>query len=125
MKTPELEKAEIDLKETEHKIHKLKTTFKDVEDEISRLISAEAALVENIGYLKASGAAVMATEYRKAKEDLIRVRGRLGVIKIDKDNIARALTNGAAYLEKAKDALTKAIIGKNNVLSFKRKKDGS
>jgi chromosome segregation ATPase len=121
----DLEKAEREVKDTEQKLHKIKSTLKDVEDEIAKLTLLEAQLNENINYLKQSGATVMATEFKKAKEDLVRTRGRLSVIKIDRDSIARAQRDGEAYLEKAKEAMAKALLGKDNVLSFKkRKKDG-
>lgn len=125
MKQAELDKAEREVKDTEQKLYKIKVTLKEVDDEIEQLKRVESSLKENIDYLKKSGATVKATEYKKAKEDLTRTRGRLAVIKIDRENIARAQKEGEAYLEKAKEALAKAILGKDNVLSFKRKKDGS
>jgi chromosome segregation ATPase len=125
MKQAELDKAERDVKDTEQKLHKIKATLKEVDEEIEKLKLVESQLKENIDYLKQSGATVMATEYKKAKEDLTRTRGRVAVLKIDRENIARAQKDGEAFLEKAKAALAKALLGRDNVLSFKRKKDGS
>lgn len=124
MRTPELDKAEREVKDTEQKLYKIKATLKDVEDEIAKLTLLEKALNENLDFLKGGGETVSATEFKKIKEDLVRTKGRLSLIKIDRDNIAKAQKDGEAYLEKAKAALAKAMLGPDNVLTFKRKKDG-
>ena len=122
----DLEKAEKDIKETELKLHKIKATLKDIQDEIDKLHLLEVTLVENLAFLKTSGAAVKATEYRKAKEGLVRTRGRLSMIRIDRDNISKAQMDCESYIKKARDVITNALIGKDNVLSFKKRKtDGS
>lgn len=123
-RTVELDKAEREVKDTELKLFKLKSALKDVEEEIKKLLQIETQLAENINFLKVSGAAVMADQYKKAKEDLVRTRGRLAMISIDRDRISKSLGDCDTYLVKAKNDLAKAILGKDNVLSFKRKKDG-
>lgn len=124
-KTMELEQAERDVKDTELKLHRIKTTLKDVQAEIASLDQVEKQLEENINFLKQSGATVLAQEFKKAREDLIRTRGRLSMIRIDRDNIEKAEADCEAYLIKSKAALVKALLGKDNVLTFKRKPNGS
>lgn len=123
-KSADLDKAERDIKDLEQRLFKFKSALKDVDEEIAKLGSLQTQLEENIDFLKKSGAAVMADQYKKAKEDLVRTRGRLSMIRIDRDNIGKAQADAESYLEKAKEVLAKALMGQNNVLSFKRKKDG-
>jgi len=122
------EKIEAAIKDVESRLNAIRLALGQNETEINTLVALEDQLKENIAELKRQGVTVLASEYRKAKEDLIKTATRLAFLRIDRETYQRALNGQTGVLDYLKQKLsdnTKRLL--NNVIKgkFGKKDDGS
>jgi chromosome segregation ATPase len=122
------EKIEAAIKDVESRLNAIRMALGQNETEINTLVALEDQLKENIAELKRQGVTVLASEYRKAKEDLIKTATRLAFLRIDRETYQRALNGQTGVLDYLKQKLsdnTKRLL--NNVIKgkFGKKDDGS
>jgi len=98
----ELEKAEHEVRDLEFRYANVKDGIGSIDREIALLSVKDVALSENIKNLKKSSVIVLASEFRRSKEDLNRTKTRLDMIKKDKLNLENALAVTLSFLEKAR-----------------------
>jgi hypothetical protein len=122
----ELEKADRLVKDADVKLRTINTALEGVNREIQQLVAVEVQLEENLQFLKKKNIIALAQEYKKGKEDLMKTKNRLSMLRIDHSNISRAQVDCEAYLQKAKQSYAKLLKGDNNVVrgKFGRKTDG-
>jgi hypothetical protein len=96
------------------------------EQEILMVLMVEENLKENIAELKRENVVVMATEFRKATEDLLKAAQRMAFLKIKKQTYEKALADQAHLLNflKQKYATELERIQKNVIRIKFGKKDG-
>lgn len=97
------------------------STLDTVNKELRDLGNVEYLLEENVNFLKTKHIIALATEFKKAKEDLARTKGRMAKVRIDRESILRASTEVEEYLRKAKEEYAITLKGTNNILTFRRK----
>lgn len=114
------EKIEAAIKDTESRLNAIRLALAHNETEINTLVRAEVLLKENIAELKRKGVAVIASEYKKAKEDLVKTITRLTFLRIDKNTYERALNGQTGVLDYLKLKLeTNMKRQQNNVIQGK------
>ena len=101
----DLDKAEHEVRDLEFRHTNVKNGIESIDREIILLLLKDAALSENIKNLKKSSTIVLASEFRRSKEDLKRTRARLEMIRKDKVNLEKALADTFSYLSKARGRL--------------------
>lgn len=119
-KQEELSKIDRTIKDSEIRLRTFKTNIDVIQKEIDFLLNVEGQLQENIKYLKKVKIITLATEYKKAKEDLKKTKNRLLQLKSDKAINDKAHKEVTVFIEKNKelyDKLTKH--NENNVLQGK------
>lgn len=125
-KQADLEKIDRTLKDGEIRLRTVKTNLDALEKEIQNLSSLESQLAENVKCLKKKNIVAIATEYKKAKEELSKIRQRAIALKNDREHFKKASEEVECSMKKAKEELEKLQrLGDNNVLRGKfGKKDG-
>ena len=98
----ELEKSEREVQDLEARCVNVRDGLNSIEREISLLTLKEIALSENIKNLKQHAITIMASEFRRSKEDLKRTETRLEMIRKDKSNLENALKVTLDFLDKAR-----------------------
>jgi predicted nuclease with TOPRIM domain len=101
----ELEKIESEVKDLEYRHSNVKDGINSIDREIILLCLKERALEDNIKNLKKRSFIVLASEYRRSKEDLLRTKTRLEMIRKDKANLENALNVTFNFLTKARAKL--------------------
>ena len=101
----ELDKLEHEIRDLEYRSVNVKNGITSIDREIVLLSMKEVAVSENIKNLKKSSIIVLASEFKRSKEDLSRTRTRLEMIRKDKSNLENALTVTSSFLDKARAKL--------------------
>lgn len=109
------------IKDAEARLRVFSQTLDTVDKELHDLGLVHTALEENVNFLKTKHIVALATEYRKAKQDLVRTKDRMVKVRIDRENILRAAKDIEDYLHKSKTEYATVFKGTNNVLAFRRK----
>lgn len=111
----EIEKAEREVRDLEFRLASFKDGILGIDREIALQTIKEVALLENLKNLKKSNVIVVASEYRRSREDLKRTQTRLDMIRKDKQNLEDALVKVIDFSVKAKTKLAdlKEIQGTN------------
>jgi chromosome segregation ATPase len=125
-KQDELKKLDLAIKDTENRLKSFDHNISTLQKEIEFLLNLEMQLSENIAYLKKIKIITLATEFKKAKEDLKKTKVRLVQLKSDRTINEKSHKELIAFLEKSKGAYDKlAQTSENNVLQgkFGRKRD--
>lgn len=110
------------LKDTELGLAKIQLAIREVSEEISKLGALQAALEENVEFLKQHNITVSAQEFKKIKGDLIRTKGRISVLRIDISRYDTAEAQAVRDLDQIKKDYAEKLLGPNNILSFRGKK---
>lgn len=97
-KLPSLEKINADLKDVSDKIDALKHHIHGLEENIALLTSLERQFKQNLYTLKDHTIIAMASEFKKIKQDLTTVSGRIDTACID-------LKNSKVYLGRSEKLL--------------------
>lgn len=122
-------KASLVLLDAESKLRVIQAQRTQLEKEIAILSFVEANLEENIRVLRRKRAIVMATEYKKAMNDLQTAKSRKAFLRIDRDNALKIESHAEKIHLKAKQDYEKAFKmlhnPPNNVIRINfGKKDG-
>lgn len=123
-KLVELEKLDKAIKDGEIRFKTVKTNIESLDKEITILETLEDQLNQNVNCLKQKNIIAIATEFKKAKEDLIKTRIRMSALKNDRELLRKACKDVESLLNKTKKDLEKLQkSGDNNVLkgNFGRK----
>lgn len=126
-KQEELEKLDRVLRDGDVRLRTIKMNTDSLTKEIDTLEKLEIELERNIKCLKKKNIVAMATEYKKAKEDLARTRIRAIALKNDRAQFKKASDEVESAVKKAKEDIEKLKkSGDNNVLrgKFGRKDNG-
>lgn len=126
-KKEELEKLEKAIKDGEIRLNTIKNNVDILDKEINTLTHLEVQLEANLKCLKKKNIVAMASEFKKAKEDLKKTRVRMIVAKNEREDFKKATEATNYVIAKAKEDIEKVKnFGENNVLYaiFRRKKNG-
>lgn len=126
-KQVELEKLDRSIKDGEIRLRTAKTNIEALDKEIDSLSSLEIQLEENVKCLKKNNVVAIATEFKKAKEDLAKTKARLIALKNDRELFKKSAKDIETFTNKAKEDIEKLQkTGDNNVLrgKFSRKDNG-
>jgi len=125
-KNQELDNLDRLVKDYEIRINTSQIQLAAVQKELDELANVEKQLEENIKYLKKKKVAVIASEFKKAKDDLTKTKNRMAFLRIERDNQCRVLRELTDSVKSAKERLVKILKGgENNVILGKfRKKNG-
>jgi chromosome segregation ATPase len=119
-KQDELAKLDRNIKDTEIRLKTFDTNIGTIQKEIDFLLNIEKQLDENISYLKKVKIIALATEFKKAKEDLKKTKTRLVQLKSDRTINEKAHKELGAMLQKNKEAYDRLTqTSDNNVLQGK------
>ncbi len=120
MRKDDLEKIDRNIKDAEIRLKTFELNIGTIQKELDFLAALESQLVVNIEFLKKHKIVAIATEYKKAKEDLKKTKTRLTQLKSDKMINEKAHKELGVMLEKNREAYDKlAQQGENNVLQGK------
>jgi len=118
----EIEAAEKQIKETESRLNSIKDGLASIEREIVLLSLKELALNDNLKILRKNTCIVLASEFKRSKEDLNRTQTRMAMIRKDKESLEKAKAAALSFLAKSKEKLEELKASEvNNVLDFKTK----
>jgi chromosome segregation ATPase len=116
----DLEKIDRNIKDTEIRLKTFEVNISTIQKELDFLSKVESQLEENIAVLKTIKIITLATEFKKAKEDLKKTKTRLTQLKSDRMINEKAHKELGVMLEKNKGIYDKlAQQGDNNVLQGK------
>lgn len=119
-KIEDLENIDRSIKDAEVRLKTFSNNVDVIKKEINFLLSLEKQLEENISYLKDIKIVALATEYKKAKEDLKKSRIRLSQLKGDLISNEKALKDVEKVLQKNKELYDKlSKQNENNVVQGK------
>lgn len=126
-KQEELERLDRTLKDCDVRLRTVKMNIDSLTKEIDTLADLETQLEQNVKCLKKKNIIAIATEFKKAKEDLAKTRIRSIALKNDREQFKKASDEVEWTIKKSKEELEKIQkIGDNNVLrgKFGRKSNG-
>lgn len=116
----ELEKADRAIKDAEQRLRAVKNSLEAIEKEVDILSTLETQLEANVKFLKKKNIIALAAEYKKAREDLIKTKTRLGLIKTDREKIRNIYHEIELAIFKAKQSYDESIKeSENNVIRGK------
>jgi seryl-tRNA synthetase len=126
VKKEEILRLEQLIKDAELRSGTFKIQIETIQKELDSLYTVEKQLEDNIKYLKRTKIVALASEYKKAKNDLKKTKLRLGFLKSDRTNNDKAYKDTINTLEKIKESYIKLTKeNENNVLcgKFGKKSD--
>lgn len=126
-KAQELDKIDRAIKDAEIRLRTIKANVDLLDREINILSPLEAVLEENLGFLKQKDVIAIATEFKKAKDDLAKTKNKILQLSNDRDRSKKAYQETERDLAKSKSEFEKLQkFGENNVLQgkFGRKDNG-
>jgi predicted nucleic acid-binding Zn-ribbon protein len=123
----ELEKLDRAIKDGTIRLSTIKANMDLLDREIEKLLEVEQALEENLHCLKSPTITPIASEYKKAKDDLKKTKVRLFTARIERSDFQKAYDGMTWQIQKwSTDMENIKKIGENNVVhaNFGSKKDG-
>lgn len=124
-KVVEIEKLDRAIRDGEIRIRTVQSNIEQLSKEIEAITTLQEQLEDNLKCLKKKNITVIATEFKKAKEDLAKSKTRLTVLGNERENFKKAADNAKVVMEKAKEQLEKLKKSDDNVLTGKfGRKDG-
>ena len=124
-KQDELTRIAQNIKDCENRLKTFSSNVETIQKEVDFLLNLESQLETNISILKKIKIVTLATEYKKAREDLKKTKIKLTQLKSDKTINEKAHKELEYLLQKNKEAYDKlSKQGENNVLlgKFGRKR---
>jgi chromosome segregation ATPase len=115
-KQADLEKLDRTIKDGEIRLRTVKTNIDSLSREIATLEELEIQLRLNLQCLKENKIVAIATEYKKAKEDLAKAKTRRISISNDREHFRKAVAEVEIVMKKAKEELDEMNKEGNNVL---------
>jgi uncharacterized protein YoxC len=120
-RTDDITKIDRAIKETEARLKTLQINIDALDLEIKKFLDFENTLLENVKILKTKRVIAIAQEFKKSKEELKRVKGRLVVLRNDREHFNKVFQDTDDVLKGMQSQLQKILTdGENNVLSFRR-----
>jgi hypothetical protein len=108
------------IKDGEGRLKAIKVNLDALDREIESLLALKNVLVSNIQVLKLKGVVPMASEFKKAKEDLIKTKFRLVFCNSNRDGYRRAYLEGEMFHKQTQEKYAELLkTGINNVLRVK------
>lgn len=125
-KQADLEKLDRTIKDGEIRLRTVKTNIESLSRDIATLDELEIQLNLNLQCLKEKKIVAIATEYKKAKEDLAKTKVRRIALSNDREHFKKAMAEVEIVMKKAKEEMDYLNEEGNNVLhvEFGRKIDG-
>lgn len=126
-KKVELELADRAIKDAEIRLRTIRLHLEALEKEIDALSTLETQLEENFKYLKKNKVIALASEFKRTKEELHKVKSLLIMRRNDRDAHRKACKGADDFLISCKERYDRLIKqGENNVIqgTFGRKSDG-
>lgn len=125
-KQADLEKLDRTIKDGEIRLRTVKTNIDSLSREIAILDELEIQLTLNLQCLKEKKIVALASEYKKAKEDMAKTKARRIGLSNDRENFKKAVDNVEIVMKKAKEELEELNKEGDNVLhvEFGRKING-
>jgi hypothetical protein len=119
-KSEDLIKIDRNIKDTEIRLQTFSLNINTIQKEIDFLINLETQIQINITYLKKNKIIALASEYKKAREDLKKTKTRITQLKSDRMINEKAYKELGTILEKNKEVYDKLFKqSENNVLQGK------
>lgn len=119
-KQDELTRIAQNIKDCENRLKTFSSNVETIQKEVDFLVNLESQLQANISILKKIKIVTLATEYKKAREDLKKTKIKLAQLKSDKTINEKAHKELEYLLQKNKEAYDKlSKQGENNVISGK------
>lgn len=112
-----LSKLDRAIKDAEIRIRTFQTSIGALDKEIESLTQLESTLEENIKNLKAQRIIAIAQEYKKAKEELKKVKSRIVLLSNDREHYRANIKDASLLLENSRKEYEK-INTSNNILDF-------
>ena len=122
----DLEKLDRTIKDGEIRLRTVRINIDILNREIAQLDELELTLLQNIQCLKEQKVIAIATEYKKAKEDLAKTKTKRISISNDRENFKKAVNEVELVMKKAKEEIEAINKEGDNVLyaEFGRKANG-
>ena len=123
----DLAKLDRAVKDAEIRLHTVNSSIIGLDKELETLANLEGELEENVACLKKNRVIAIASEYKKAKEDLKKTRVRMTALQNDRAHYHKAKVEVETSLAKTKQEIEKIKnTGDRNVLhaNFGRKDGG-
>lgn len=119
-KSDDLAKIDRNIKDFEGRLKTFNSNIDTIQKELDFLAHLESQLETNISILKKVKIITLATEYKKAKEDLKKTKTKLTQLKSDRMINEKAHKELSLMLQKNKEVYDKLVKqGENNVLQGK------
>lgn len=113
-KKEELDKADKEIKQADIRLKTVKINLDAIEKDLEELLNLETRLQDNIKFLKKKNIVAMANEYKKAKEDLVRTKARLIIVRKERNDVTKAYHNMELLIYNAKTAYISSVKGNEN-----------
>lgn len=117
-KMAELEKLNKMIKDTDSSVQAIKISLDNLVKEVNTLSKLKNQLEQNVRYLKKRSVVAMASEYKKATEDLAKTKNRLTALKNDLKNHDKAYKDNCSFLSSCREAHDKLSKIKDNVIKL-------
>jgi chromosome segregation ATPase len=116
-KSEDLTKIDRNIKDCENRLKTFGSNIDTIQKEVDFLVHLESQLETNISFLKKIKIVALASEYKKAREDLKKTKTKLVQLKSDKTINEKAYKELEFMLQKNKEVYDKlAKQSENNVL---------
>lgn len=102
-KIVDLDISERDLKDATDRFEALQSHVFKTANEIALVEHVRKNLEENISILKARHIITVAVEYRKAKEDLVKLLNNLTMLKLNKNGLEHSTAQARKYMEDCRE----------------------
>lgn len=125
-KIVELELAEQNLEQAQVKFEAIQQHILKIEQEITLLNHIELQIAENVSILKSRHIITLAVEFKKAREDLNKIRNNLSMLRINREAFSRTLEQTEKFLYEARQKYIELLKGQGTVViqgKFGRKDD--
>lgn len=123
----ELEKLDRAIKDSQIRLHTVKSNMDILGREIATLGAVEQELEANVSVLKQEKIIASASEYKKAKEDLKKTKNRLIMARNEREDFKKSMDNVNKVIIDSQQAIDKIKkSGENNVVlgNFGKKENG-
>lgn len=108
-KLVDLDIAEKDLKESTDRFEAIQAHVFKTDNEIALVEHVRKNLEENISILKARHIITVAVEYRRAKEDLVKLLNNLTMLKLNRNSLEHSTAQAKKYMDECRERYLAAI----------------
>ena len=112
-KAEDILKLEREVKNGEIRFLTVKANIEMLDKEVGSLTTLQGQLEENLACLKKKNIIAIATEFKKVKEELVKIKARSIIVRNDRETFRKAAKQAEEAIAKAKEALEKAQSNSN------------